>query len=80
MRIEAHGSVLGPRPGGPVILEDAVVGGGQHDAAARHEVVEQRHGERYPLLGVGSRAQLVDEDERLGAGTPHDPGQVLHVR
>ena len=43
------------------------------ERAGADEVVEERLGERGALRRVRARAELVEEDERPGAGQPDDP-------
>ena len=79
LEVELDGGV--PHVGGRVgvDLQLGVVGGGGHQRAGPQEVVEQGLGQGRALGRVRARAELVEEDERGGAGggrDPHDRAQV----
>ena len=63
LAVESHGGVLRARAGGAVVLEDAVVGGGQHDAAGARKWSRSAMARATPSCGIGARAQLVQEHE-----------------
>src|SRR5207244_6950153 len=59
-------------------LERLEVGRRDHERAPLGELLEDRLGERGPLVRVGPRAQLVEEHERALAGLVEDLADLLH--
>ena len=79
LEVELDGRVpdVGGRVG--VDLQLGVVGRRGHQGAGAQEVVEQGLGQGRALRRVGPRPELVEQDERRGAGgrrDPHDRAQV----
>ena len=80
LTVEPHGGVLRAAARCPVILEDSVVGRRDNKAAGLQEVVQERHREGHPLLGIRPGPQLVQQNERPPADGFDDAGDVPHVR
>ena len=60
-------------------LEFAVVSGGDDHAVEVEELLKQRAGQGGAFLGVGTGAELVEQDEGLRSGSVDDAHDVGHV-
>ena len=61
-------------------LQLAVVRGGHGRHAARDQMLQNGHGQRGALGGVGARAQFVEQGQRMLAHALEDFHDVRHVR
>ncbi|HEY8492434.1 MAG TPA: hypothetical protein VIN04_01000 [Myxococcota bacterium] len=79
-RIELEARVLEARVDLRHLLEQAVVGGGDHARVGVGERLEHGLGQRGALAGIGAVADLVQHDEVVRARVVHDVSQVREVR
>ena len=70
--IEADRGVDNAGVGGGVDLERVEMGGDERPGAAAEKVTGDGDGEGRAFFGIGGRAKLVEEDERVGAGLAGD--------
>ena len=78
--IEAHGGVEHSRRVCRIYLEGGVVRGDDADACGTAEVVGDGHRQRGALFGIGGRAQLVQQNQRLRGRLVRDEIDVGNMR
>ncbi len=75
--IELHRGVAGPRVRGGEAFQRLEVGGGHHHRAALGQVLQHRLGQGGPVVGVGARAQLVEQHEGARVHPLEDLAELL---
>ena len=75
--VELDGGVAGARVGGREGLERLEVRGGGHHRAPLAQLLQHRLGQRGPVVGVGARAQLVEQHQRAVVDALQHQAQLL---
>ena len=78
--VEPHRRRLYPRMAEREVLERGKMGRNEDEPSLLEEGFYYRHPERCPLLGIGPRPELVEEDEGVRIGLGEDRHDVFHVR
>ena len=77
LRIELHRRVAGPGMRGGEALERLEMGGGHDHRAALGQGLQHRLGQRGAVVGIGARAQLVEQHERAGVHALENLAELL---